>query len=61
MTYLKTINTLNNTFNQTFKSRTKTWAEVNDGRRVTFNTNIQTKFKTTSKESHVYGFMHIYL
>ena len=45
MEYQKTINLLESTPNQPSKFRTKTWVEVNDESRETYNVNSQIKFK----------------
>ena len=42
----QTINLLGNTPNQPIKFRAKSWAEINDEERGTYNTNSQIKFKT---------------
>ena len=46
MGYQKIIQLLHNTPNQPTKFRTKTWIEINNDSRGTYNTNSQTKFKT---------------
>ena len=45
--YQKIRNLLDHTPNQISKSRTKNWVEINNDARGTFNTNNQTKFKTS--------------
>ena len=40
------MNLLDNTTNQPFRFKTKTWVEINDKSRGTYRTNIQVKFKT---------------
>ena len=47
MEYQKIINLLGNTPNQPTKFRTKNWVEINDDSSGTYNTNSQTKFKTS--------------
>ena len=47
MEYQKIIKLLDNTPNQPNKFRTKTWIEINDELRGTYNTNSQIKFKTS--------------
>ena len=46
MEYQKIMNLLDNTTNQPFRFKTKTWVEINDESRGTYRTNIQIKFKT---------------
>ena len=41
MKYQKIINLLDNTPNQPSKFKTKSWVEINDDSRATYNTNIQ--------------------
>ena len=59
MVYEKIIYFSDNTPNEPSKFRTKNWVEVNDNLRVTYSTNSQVKFKTSSQ---VYPFlvMHTY-
>ena len=45
MEYQKRITFLGNTPNQPTKFRTKSWVEINDNARGTYNTNSQIKFK----------------
>ena len=45
--YQKIRNLLDHTPNQPSKSSTKNWVEINDDARGTYNTNNQTKFKTS--------------
>ena len=47
MEYQKIINLLVNTPNQPSKFRTKKWIKLNDKARLTYNANIQIKFKTS--------------
>ena len=47
MEYQKIINLLDNTPIQTSKFRTKSWVDINDDARGTYNTNIQIKFETS--------------
>ena len=47
MEYQKIINLLDNTPNQPTKFRTKSWVELNDDARETYNNNSQIKFKTS--------------
>ena len=57
----KIINLLDDTLNQPTKFRTKSWVEANDVARGTYNSNSQTKFKTSMWTVHVAIVMHIYL
>ena len=61
MEYQKITNLLDNTTNQTTKSRTKNWAEINDDAHGTYNTNSQNKFKTSKLKSSLsdYSDAHI--
>ena len=47
MEYQKIINLLHNTPNQPTKFKTKSWVEINDESRGTYNVNSQIKIKTT--------------
>ena len=47
MEYKKIINLLDDTPNQPTKLKIKTWVEINDDSRGTYNTNSQVKFKTS--------------
>ena len=62
MEYQETINLLGNTPNQSKKSMTKNWVEINDDACGTYNTNTPIKFKT-SMLGHVYVIIvtHTYL
>ena len=51
MEYKKIINLLDNVSNQPSQCRTKNWVEINDKSRGTYNTNGQTKIKTTMLNS----------
>ena len=51
MKYQKIVNLLKNTPNQPSKFRTKSWVEVNDKWRGTYNVNSQIKFKTSKLRS----------
>ena len=53
MEYQKIINLLDNTLNQPTKFRTKIWVKINDDARGTYNTNSQTKFKTSLLKSNL--------
>ena len=44
MEYEKIINLLDNTTNQPNKLKTKSWVEINDDSRRTYNTNSEIKF-----------------
>ena len=47
MEYQKIINLSDNTRSQQIKFRTKTWVELNDESRGTYNKNNQVRFKTS--------------
>ena len=51
MEYQKIINLLDNISKQPCKFRRKNWVEINDESRGAYNTNSQTKFKTTMLKS----------
>ena len=51
MEYQKIINLLDNASNQPSKFRTKTWIEINDQSRGTYNTNSDIRFNTTMLKS----------
>ena len=57
----KIINLLENTPNQPNKFRTKTWVEINDESRGTYNTNSQIKFKTPMLRSHLCDYSAAYI
>ena len=47
MEYQKIINSLDGTQNQPSKLQTKNWVEINDESHGVYNTDSQTKFKTS--------------
>ena len=47
MEYRKIENLIDDASNQPSKFRTKSWVEINDESRGTYNVNSQIKFKTT--------------
>ena len=51
MEYQKIINLLDNTNNQPSKFRTKTWFDVNNNARETYNSGNKLKFKTAMLSS----------
>ena len=53
MEYQETINLLGNTLNQSKKSMTKNWVEINDDACGTYNTNTPIKFKTSMLRSRL--------
>ena len=55
------INLLENTSNQPFKFKTKSWVEINDESRGTYNTNSQIKFKTTMLKSSLRDYRDAYI
>ena len=52
---------LDNTPNQPTKFRTKTWAELNDNARGTYNTNSQIKFKISMLKSSLCDYSDAYI
>ena len=52
---------LDNTPNQSTKLRTKNWVEITDDTRETYNTNSQSKFKTSLLESSLYDYSNAYI
>ena len=61
MEYQKIINLLDNTSNQPSKFRAKSWVEIDDDSRGTFNTNSQLKFKTTLLKSSICSYSDLYI
>ena len=63
MEYQKITNLIDNASNQPCKFRTKTWVEINDESRGTYNANSQIKFKTTMLKSSIcdYGDPYIFV
>ena len=57
------MNLLDNTTNQPFRFKTKTWFEINDESRGTYRTNIQIKFKTVMVKTRLcdYSDAHIFV
>ena len=55
------IQLLENTPNQPIKFRTKSWVEVNDETRGTYNVNSQIKFKTSMSRSILYDYSDAYI
>ena len=55
------INFLDNTPNQPSKFRTKSWVEINDDTRGTYNTNSQIKFKTSILKSSLCDYSDAYI
>ena len=51
MEYQKIANLIDDTSNQPSKFRAKTWVEINDESRGTYNVNSQIKFKTAMLKS----------
>ena len=63
MEYQNIINLLDNTPNQTTKSRTRAWVKINHDTRGMHNANSQIKFKTSILRSILCGYsdaLHIY-
>ena len=61
MEYQKIINFLDNTLNQPTKFKTKTWVEINDDARGTWNINSQIKFKTSMLKSSLCDYSDEYI
>ena len=61
MAYQKIINLLDNTPNHPTKFKTKNWIEINDESRGTYNTNSQTRFKTSMIRSSLCGYSDAYI
>ena len=61
MEYQKIANSIDHTSNQPSKFRTKTWVEINDESRETYNVDSQIKFKTTMLESSLCDYSHAYI
>ena len=61
MEYQKIIKLLENTPNQPSKFRTKSWVEVNDESRGTYNVNSQIKFKTSMLRSSLCDYSDAYI
>ena len=55
------IQLLENTPNQPIKFRTKSWVEVNDETRGTYNVNSQIKFKTSMSRSILCDYSDAYI
>ena len=53
MEHQKIRNLLDNEVHQSFKFRTKNWAEMNYNARGTYNNNSQIKFKATMLKSNL--------
>ena len=61
MGYQKIMQLLHDTPNQPTKFRTKTWVEINNDSRGTYNTNSQTKFKTLMLRSSLCDYSDAYI
>ena len=61
MEYQKIINLLDNTPNQPSKFRTKSWVEINYELRETYNTNSQTKVKTSMLKPSLCDYSYAYI
>ena len=61
MEYQKIINLLENAPNQPSKFRKRSWVEVNDELRGTYNINIQIKFKTSMLRSSLWDYSDAYI
>ena len=61
MEYQKIINLLDNTRNQPTKFRTKSWVEINDESRRTYNTNSQIRFNNSMLRSSLCNYSDAYI
>ena len=61
MEYKKIINLLDNTPNQPTKLKIKTWVQINDDSRGTYNTNSQVEFKTSMLMSSLRDYSDAYI
>ena len=61
MEYQKKINLLDNTPKQLSKFRTKNWIEINDQSRGAYNTNSDSRFKTTMLKSSLCDYSDPYI
>ena len=59
MEYQKIPNLIDDASNQPTKFRTKTWVEINDESRGTYNVNSQIKLKTTMLKSSLSDYVYI--
>ena len=61
MEYQKIANLIDDASNQPSKFRTKSWVEINDESRGTYNVNSQIKFKTTMLKSSLCDYSDVYI
>ena len=61
MEYQKITNFIDDASNQPSKFRTKSWVEINDESRGTYNVNSQIKFKTTKLKSSLCDYSDAYI
>ena len=61
MEYQKIANLIEDASNQPSKCRTKSWVEINDESRGTYNVNKQIKFKTKMLKSSLYDYSDAYI
>ena len=61
MEYQKIANLIEDVSNQPSKCRTKSWVEINDESRGTYNVNKQIKFKTKMLKSSLYDYSDAYI
>ena len=61
MEYQKIANLIDGTSNQPSKFKTKSWVEINDESRGTYNVNSQIKFKTTMLKSSLCDYSDAYI
>ena len=61
MEYQKIANLIDDASNQPSRFRTKSWVEINDESRGTYNVNSQIKFKTTMLKSSLCDYSDVYI
>ena len=61
MEYQKVKDLLDNIPNQPTKFWTKSWVEINDEERETYNTNSQIKFQTSMLRSSLCDYSNVYI
>ena len=61
MEYQQIANLIDGASNQASKSRAKTWVEINDESRETYNVNSQIKFKITMLRSSLCNYSDTYI
>ena len=61
MEYQKIANLIDDTSNKPCRFRTKSWVEINDESRGTYNVNSQVKFKTAMLKSSLCDYSDAYI